>query len=1129
MASVDPKLLEELGAEPVEETPNQSTEPQKEVSSDLLKELGAEVVEPTAEVGTEPSGMDLVGQALKTTYPGLAGIADIPGVEPVAEEFGKQLFSATEGVVNNPAMQTLDPATKLGIVTANTIQGMFDKGGEVVAEHLAAAGVNPYISAAAGTIVARAPDIAFSIEGIAAIRAAGNARAEAAMLDKILMRERPQLTYQPELGRQTEVPTTLLKGGETAIELGPKVEKPLLLGASKQVEGEGFVMSEAPDLAKIQGQRLSIPTQGDDVPLDTLNSIKERTEHYTLADVMYDNDEIEIRDMFKYLPARFKQNPDDMVWLISSPDTGMEGDFEITRLIEKHFGTSLNKELLGKQLHEYATAKINDISVWVQRVKGGLGSKAYNQYVISKDDIGKLVDLEIESRLSRQFSGKGVGLVERFPTDVSSFDTIPEKVAPADRMNPAVTELVDESRAQFSGEPTRLKIFRDPETGRAAFKLANDPMFEKHVASDVETASAQTTKNSPVVKELGLDARIVDSSPLLQGSGEVPVIKEGVVAGSRSWMQDAWNRIGVAAEDAVSGMGDFGRQLANGIRTVRDVPAVRYGEFSAEFDDFFKGMSKKQARKVTTLLADALEGRAKGRGLPKGLLEFVQQKLRVIADEAAGVKLEVRNQVGETLPFAPRENYFPRMLRPEIFDKLIAGDNKVMREMAERMVANRQAPSYPIAFERVKFMRNKLGSQKYGHLERAREMDLPPEYYDRNAMRVIPEYMNSALHRIEEVRQFGLEGERALEMIKGIAETGFDDKLARTIFERFTRIEPRDQVYLRGAQGLRNLAAGMLIQAQSTALQLGQAMMPAYEAGFIRAVKGFAKTFTSLGEAEAKRAGQVFTTAATDYMKEAYGGGYGFAGKFADKMMSMTGFARMDHFFRKYSSLVGKDYIPSLVNKLLRNHGDKTALVELQHLGYDTNKIIAQKGLSDLELNVGAKRFADMTQGAPDVTRLPEFWTTWQGKLMFQFKNFSYVIGKQNASLIKRGFQTGNFTRLGEMAIGLPATGYVIKTIRDAMVGENDVEITGDEDIDIAIQVLANATAFGPAVDLFFLAMQGGDRLTSFVTPIALKNVFEVAGAIGTSIRAQDLEPLFKTATKKIPLLGRVLAHQMEE
>lgn len=175
---------------------------------------------------------------------------------------------------------------------------------------------------------------------------------------------------------------------------------------------------------------------------------------------------------------------------------------------------------------------------------------------------------------------KGYVARRRLSSDVPEFPKVQEAVAPADLFNPAMSELVDESRRQYIGIDPRLQVTKDMETGRTTFRLKNDPVFEKRVATEAEVISNNATKNSLAVKELEIDPRIVDSSPVLQGSEQVPVLKDGVIAGSKRWIQSAWNRIGVASEDVISRMGQAGKELANGIRTVRDVPQVRYGDFA---------------------------------------------------------------------------------------------------------------------------------------------------------------------------------------------------------------------------------------------------------------------------------------------------------------------------------------------------------------------------------------------------------------------------------------------------------------------------------------------------------------------------------------------------------------------
>lgn len=721
-----------------------------------------------------------------------------------------------------------------------------------------------------------------------------------------------------------------------------------------------------------------------------------------------------------------------------------------------------------------------------------------------------------------KYSLKGYVSKRKLSGNIPDFQQVQQIVAPADLYNPMSAELMDESRKQYIGLDSRLKIMKDESTGRTYFRLSKDPVIELRTKTQAEISSEQATKNSTVIKELDLDARVLDSSPILPGSDKVPVIKQGNVAGSSSWLQTVWNRLGAASEDVVAKMGSGGKSLANDIRTIRDVPAVRYGDFSADYNKFFKGMSKQQAKQISTALADALEGRQTEVKFPDGLVEFIQRKLATIATDAGNVGLTIRDSEGNVKPFAPRDNYFPRMLRQEILDGILSGNDKVLIEIAKKMVEGRSQPNFSVAFERVKGLRKQMNFSKYGHLERAREFDdMPPEFYDRNALRVIPEYIRTALYRIEEARNFGPNGEKVLEKLDQIAQEGHDHQLARRIIERFTHIEPRDTLALQATQGLRNLTAGSFIQWQSTIKHLPQYLSPAYEATIASTVKGFVKAWTQLGTEEAARAGQVFTNAAEEYLGEVYGGAPGGTRGFANKAFKLNGMTKLIEFLKKYSALVGKDHVQNnLIPRLLK--GSKSAAVDLENLGFDSRVIIRKGGMSGEEINVAAKRFADNVTGTVDTTKLPHFWTSSTGRFFAQFKNLSYAMGRQNISLVRRAIQSGDIGRLSKLFVGTAMSGYAVKKFLETVGGQNSEQpdITGMEGADDLIGDLSEGTLWGPVVDLTLATMKGPKYVESWFTPPALRNAYEVLNATGQLIKG-DVKPIVKEAVRRIPLVGK--------
>lgn len=689
------------------------------------------------------------------------------------------------------------------------------------------------------------------------------------------------------------------------------------------------------------------------------------------------------------------------------------------------------------------------------------------------------------------------------------------------QIDPTVADVVDAARLELSGHGSPINIKAPtPETPNFGMELKTPPAFEKGLPNEAQMKIRRETAANPIVKESGIPPEMVMASKDLPGTDIAPALRPEIIAGTKSWKSGWWARLAVPTQQAISRMGVAGQQLASDIGVVRDVPVVRYGDFINQFDRFFVGLGKAEAQKVSQALADVLEGRPSDVKLPNGLLDFAQKALKTVGAEMESLGANVLRDSGEKVPFAPRGNYFPRVMRAEILDAIIANDGGTLGKLAQHLADSGQAESLNIAFSKVQQFRMRMMTRRFGHIERARELDLPPEFYDRNSLRVLPEYMRSALHRMEEIKAFGQNDELAAQKLAQIATEGHDVQLARQAYERFVGIEISDTVHSRGVNAIRNLTSAMLVQVPSTILQFGQVLTPAFEAGFVRAGVGFVRAFTKMGKEEAAKAGQIFNRAASEYLNEAFGGvGRGLSAKIADKSIKATGFAHLDGFLRKYSSIVGRDYVEnSLVPKALK--GSSAAMVELRNLGINPTALRRTGKLSEIEVDVAAKRFADQAQGSPDVTRLPLWWSSPTGRLFTQFKTFGYVIGRENFSLIKRAIQTGNVERMVGIPAGLIAAGTVIGEMRQKLFGLKDQPITGNPDTDKLINTVANATALGTAMDLFLSTLQGRDALTRTLMPASAKNFLDILFA---ATNAGDPKGQ-KQLVRKIPVVGRVLA-----
>jgi hypothetical protein len=687
--------------------------------------------------------------------------------------------------------------------------------------------------------------------------------------------------------------------------------------------------------------------------------------------------------------------------------------------------------------------------------------------------------------------------------------------------------ITREEGAKLVGQTTPLHSEDLRAKQSAGLLPENSPPLLEYKPTVVETRIHNDTSVSPIVQQSKVPPEFVQSSALLYGTDKAPALNPEIIAGSKSWFESFADRVAKSTENVFKSYGPAGEQVAQDIAYVRDVSKVRAGKFLAGFYQYIKPYKSKNLSVIGTALADELEGRTPKVKLPPQFVTYTKQAIASIADEAEKSNLYIINRAGERVPFQPRDNYFPRMMKAEIIDKIISGDDKTMKKMAQYLVESKQEGSYNVALKQGMLLRRKLVERRYGHLERARELNFPPEFYERNALKVLPEYFQAAYHRLAEMQRFGPKDSAILSKIQQLSDQGHDGELALRMFNRIVGAEPMDTIAKQGMKGLRNVATGSLLQFQTLFLHFGRVAIPAYEAGFRTAGENFIKAFTSVGEKEAIEMGQNLTKAVQEHLQEAFGGDTSKTGKLAEFGLNYSGLKPLDRFFRKYSALTGKDWIQNeLLPRFLKNNYDQKALTELQHLGANTDVIKQNGGLSELELNTLAKRFADNTQGAPDNTTLPLWWTSPVGRAYGLFHNYNLVISREMLSLAKRAIETKNAPRLVEMAVGIPLTGYFIHAARKNVFKYDDIKYTGDKDTDLAINVIKSASPIAISADLLLTALQGKQSMLRAAVPSAISYPIDVLGDIIPAARGNQKAQ--KRLVGDIPVLGRLAKSQLQ-
>lgn len=707
-----------------------------------------------------------------------------------------------------------------------------------------------------------------------------------------------------------------------------------------------------------------------------------------------------------------------------------------------------------------------------------------------------------------------------------------------------IRSLKDKAKSVADAVHSDLQIDPKEMVNQVAKKLV-DKVSPEYAGPDTEIID-HDTKVSLSPKVLNVPEAMVDSSPKLKGTDTAPALKPEIIPGTRSFSQEVYNRLLVPAAEAVAKQGQFGQLLANDMRFIRDYPSVKYGmDFGAPFEEMYNKIPDALKEEVGQNLSAALEGKAHDTTkVPPGMLPFVRDALKKISDEAIelGMKVvrhepipeEERAPGGPTwtpkmVDFAPRENYFPRVVKQEILEDIVREDRGRMNEMAQHMLKSRQAPTFNAAMENIRLWRKNLLDRKYGNLERARELDLPPKFYETNAFKVIPYYMKTAMQRLAEVRVFGHNDSNALMKIEGISREGHDADLALRTFRRVTGRDPIDAVAKGAFRAMRNWATGSLIQFQTTLYHLPRTIYPAMEAGYLRAAKAFVQSFGEASEIESRKMGLNLTHAMSEYLQEEYGGGgKTMSGKFANAAMTIEGIKPLDRFDRKFSGILGKDWVQNdLVKTLLKSPGNKRSRVGLQNLGIDPEKIISDKGISELDLNVAAKRFSDRTQGAPDPTTLPLWWTSPAGKMYAQFKNFMYVISREMTSVIGRAAESKDVATMARMAT-LPMAGAAVYGMRHSL-GMKDTQYVQDPKINMALNILRDTAPLPVGVDVFFKILQGKKGVHDLLIPPSMGSAADLLGDIGESIsKGKVSKAAKKDILRHVPLVGTALSHTVK-
>lgn len=352
---------------------------------------------------------------------------------------------------------------------------------------------------------------------------------------------------------------------------------------------------------------------------------------------------------------------------------------------------------------------------------------------------------------------------------------------------------------------------------------------------------------------------------------------------------------------------------------------------------------------------------------------------------------------------------------------------------AHKLVAEGQAKNLTEAKGKIlRFFRNSR-QQRYGNLERARELDFP--FFDPNPQRVIPRYVANVERRLAEAQVLGPNLEH-VDTLLGSIKTP-EAQVAGRLLVKVARgaNEVGDEAIEKLLSTGRKLST-LRLSPLSSITNLGQNINTLLASDAPSLIKGLVRGLSRVGKELSVESGAIAESSLRQVQRAA-GGDSGIVAKY----LRAVGFTPSERFNRVTSANTGWYYIQKLTTRLLKSPLDNLANKELSALELNPKNIVAQGGLTHNDLLRGVKVFVDRTQFRSRPVDLPASFTkSTLGQNLSQFKTFSYQQGRFLAKQTLDQFRAGNsgkaIRNIALLGTVFPLTGEAVADIRAVIQGK---------------------------------------------------------------------------------------------
>lgn len=614
--------------------------------------------------------------------------------------------------------------------------------------------------------------------------------------------------------------------------------------------------------------------------------------------------------------------------------------------------------------------------------------------------------------------------------------------SPLDRLekvNNVLDTLQQKGRLQSQGGAIGKDVTNIPDIptlspNAEARVFAHNPMVPTWTSpSGLEKARLETLSQENAFQLPGRESKI--QSPSSSSANPLPIYNTKQVGN----LDKAFR----STRSIIERQGEHGQQLAGMLQGARDSQELHLAELQKQMPTVMQLSRGKTIgrgsinNKDFENFVDATQGLAKPKNatVAKAIAEW-QSTHPVIRNRAVGAGLEV----GDLGP-----KYYPHFIDYEKVFK----DTNTYNKAINHLVDTGQAADQEEAIKLLNYAKDVSRNRQFGNLEASRVVDLP--FYDKTPNSLIS-YLHGSTKRIAQTETFGKQDENALKLITKAGQQGHDTEAMKNAYD----VAVGAKQYNANAS---NISGAIRKYITTTRLGLGaitnvsQNVNTGIVTGHMRTLGAVAKQLSPKTRAFVGDTGVIADAVLNDLKTQA---GYSsFSQKVAGKIVNKItapGFGFVEKTNRSIAATAGRDYALRLAQK-----GDQTTLRKLGVKGEIKNKT-----LTEAQQIQAARKVVEKTQFKVDPQDLPGWTDSPGGKLVAQFRTFSYSQGKFVNNEILKPAAHLNFLPLGRLLAALPL-GYALYETKRAIAGRPEEE----NKVKTGSQVFGNIGGAGLAFDLY--------------------------------------------------------------